>query len=83
MLYLLTHQVRVNASHLELLRVFQPMIDIIHGDPGPLTQSLLNFVQEMTNGSAHGTVTPNALFSHVCKKSVSYTHLTLPTRSLV
>ena len=48
--------------------MFQPMIDIVPGDPGPLTQSLLNFVQEMTNGSAHGTVTPNALFSHVCKK---------------
>ncbi|XP_076466715.1 ubiquitin carboxyl-terminal hydrolase 45-like [Babylonia areolata] len=46
-----------------------PVIDIVPGDPGPLTSSLLSFVQEMNNGSAHSTVTPNTLFSHVCKKA--------------
>ncbi|KAL8603378.1 hypothetical protein ACOMHN_004229 [Nucella lapillus] len=45
------------------------VIDIMPVDPGPLTHSLLSFVQEMNNGSANSTVTPNTLFSHVCKKA--------------
>ncbi|KAK7491576.1 hypothetical protein BaRGS_00017215 [Batillaria attramentaria] len=44
-------------------------VEISCGDPGPLTQALLYFVQEMNNGSTQGTVNPNALFSHVCKKA--------------
>ncbi|PVD29251.1 hypothetical protein C0Q70_11848 [Pomacea canaliculata] len=46
-----------------------PPIDIVPSEAGPLTQSMLTFVQEMNNGSAQATVNPSVLFSQVCKKA--------------
>ncbi|XP_041351412.1 ubiquitin carboxyl-terminal hydrolase 16-like [Gigantopelta aegis] len=49
---------------------YLPSIDIVPQEHGPLMQTLLSFLQEMTNSSARGsTVNPSSLFGQVCKKA--------------
>ena len=51
--------------------VLQDPIDVVVGEPGPLTLSLLSFVQEMNRTGNRTTVTPNVLFGNICKQSVT------------
>ena len=43
--------------------------DVVVGEPGPLTLSLLSFVQEMNQTGNRTTVTPNVLFGNICKQA--------------
>ena len=46
-----------------------PSIQTSYPDPGPITSSLLHFLQEMKGGTTrNNTVNPNILFTQVCKK---------------
>ncbi|KAL8617496.1 hypothetical protein ACOMHN_060996 [Nucella lapillus] len=44
-------------------------IKIEMGEPGPLSLSLTNFVQEMNVSGGKNTVSPNGLFSNICKQA--------------
>ncbi|KAK3098342.1 hypothetical protein FSP39_018619 [Pinctada imbricata] len=47
-----------------------PSIDIVLPEAGMLTQSLINFLQEMNNYTTKSsTVNPGALFGQICKKN--------------
>lgn len=44
-------------------------MEIVLPEAGPLTQSMVHFLQEMNNNSnRNSTVNPSALFSQICKK---------------
>ncbi|CAC5376201.1 USP16_45 [Mytilus coruscus] len=47
-----------------------PPMEIVLPEAGPLTQSMVHFLQEMNNSSnRNSTVNPSALFSQICKKA--------------
>ncbi|VDI10562.1 ubiquitin carboxyl-terminal hydrolase 16/45 [Mytilus galloprovincialis] len=47
-----------------------PPMEIVLPEAGPLTQSMVHFLQEMNNNSnRNSTVNPSALFSQICKKA--------------
>eukprot|EP00106_Octopus_bimaculoides_P014590 XP_014782032.1 PREDICTED: ubiquitin carboxyl-terminal hydrolase 45-like [Octopus bimaculoides] len=58
------------SSTYDAFFLFQPPIDIVITDAGPLTRSLLKFLHDMSNSSSNNSVIhPDILFGQICKKA--------------
>ena len=52
-----------------VLFIFKSPIEIVLPEAGPLTQTMIAFLQEMNNSTGRSsTVNPTPLFSQICKK---------------